>query len=155
MALSSQQKRVGLQIGLGLVIIVLCYVLYVSITGPYQEVLAQERETEQTRSRMGLARTALIRYREQTQRFPRTLDSLVMYVEQNQELRSELDSLYAGENFAPDSVIHSPRTGKEFQYQVSPDTARVDIYRLKDPDSEDQIGTTRLDVTEVNAASWE
>jgi hypothetical protein len=35
------------------------------------------------------------------------------------------------------------------------DTARVKTYLLKDPDSDDQIGTVEPDVTRLNAASWE
>lgn len=155
MALSSQQKRVGLQVILGIVIVVLAYVLYVSITAPYEAIRAQERATERVRQRMDLTRTALIRYRNQRNRFPNTLDSLAMFVSQNQPLRAELDSLSGIENFAPDSLLQSPRTGSAFEYETSPDTARVDIYRLRAPDSQDQIGTLELDVTQVNAASWE
>lgn len=154
MALSSDQKRMGLQVILGIVIVVLTYVLYVSITAPYEEVLAQQRMTERTRQRMDLTRTALIRYREQQGRFPGTLDSLAMYVAQNEQLRAELDSLANIENFAPDSLLYSPRTGERFEYAIN-DTSRVKIYRLRDPNSEDQIGTLQPDVTQVNAASWE
>ena len=152
--MSSDQKRVALQVVLGIVIVVLAYVLYVSITAPYEAIRAQERMTERVRHRMDLTRTALIRYRDEHGRFPATLDSLRMFVEQNKSLRAELDSLATVENFAPDSLLQSPRTGKQFEYAIN-DTARVPIYRLRDPDSQDQVGTLEPDVTQVNAASWE
>ena len=153
--MSSDQKRVILQIVLGIVIVVLAYVLYVSITAPYERVRAQERMTERVRARMDLAREALIRYRDQQGRFPNTLDSLVTHVSQRPAMRSDLDSLSNVQNFAPDSLQQSPRTGSAFQYETSPDSARVDTYRLRDPDSDDQIGTLEMDVTRVNAANWE
>lgn len=153
--MSSDQKRVILQVVLGIVIVVLAYVLYVSITAPYEQIRAEQRMTERVRERMRLTSDALITYRDQRGRFPNTLDSLATFVSQNPDLRSELDSTSNIENFAVDSLLQSPRTGKTFQYETSPDTARVDIYRLRDPDSQDQIGTLELDVTRVNAANWE
>lgn len=155
--MSSDTKRVALQVILGIVIVVLAYVLYVSITAPYEEIRAQERLTQRVRQRMDLTRTALIRYRDQRGRFPGTLDSLVMFVEQTPEVRAELDSLARQRgmsNFAPDSLTQSPRSGEAFEYAIN-DTSRVSIYRLRAPGSEDQIGTLEPDITQVNVASWE
>lgn len=148
---SRRNVRIGIQIVLGIIIVILAYVLYESITGPYAEIARQEELTERTRSRMDNIRQALIRYEEEYDRFPGTLDSLVMYLEENPNL---VDSLYNGENVTLDSLLYSPRTGNEFQYTVN-DTGRVDIYLLEDPDSGDRIGSDQPDVTEVNAASWE
>lgn len=148
---SRRNVRIGIQIVLGIIIVILAYVLYESITGPYEEIRRQEELTERTRSRMDNIRQALVRYEEEYDRFPGTLDSLVMYLEENQNL---VDSLYDGENVDLDSLLYSPRTGNEFQYTVN-DTGRVDIYLLEDPDSNDRIGSDQPDVTEVNAASWE
>ena len=152
---SSDQKRVILQVVLGIVIVVLAYVLYVSITAPYEQIRAEQRMTERVRARMRLVGDALISYRDQQGRFPNTLDSLRTFVAQNQQLRNNLSSEAEIQDFAPDSLLQSPRTGEPFQYETSPDSARVDIYRLRDPDSQDQIGTLDLDVTRVNAANWE
>lgn len=148
---SRRNVRIGIQIVLGIIIVILAYVLYESITGPYEEIRRQEELTERTRSRMDNIRQALVRYEEEYDRFPGTLDSLVMYLEENPNLA---DSLYDGENVDLDSLLYSPRTGNEFQYTVN-DTGRVDIYLLEDPDSNDRIGSDQPDVTEVNAASWE
>lgn len=148
---SRRNVRIGIQIVLGIIIVILAYVLYESITGPYEEIRRQEELTERTRSRMDNIRQALVRYEEEYDRFPGTLDSLVMYLEENPNL---VDSLYDGENVTLDSLLYSPRTGNEFQYTVN-DTGRVDIYLLEDPDSNDRIGSDQPDVTEVNAASWE
>lgn len=148
---SRKNIRIGIQIVLGIIIVILAYVLYESITGPYAEIERQEELTERTRSRMDNIRQALIRYEEEHDRFPGTLDSLVMYLDENPNL---VDSLYNGGNVNLDSLLYSPRTGNEFQYAVN-DTGRVDIYLLEDPDSDDYIGSDQPDVTEVNAASWE
>ena len=63
------------------------------------------------------------------------------------------DSLF-GPGFNPDSLLFSPRTGDRFVYALN-DTGRVAIYLLKDPNTEDQIGSAVPDVTQLNAASWE
>lgn len=152
--MSGDTKRIALQVFLGVVIVVLSYVLYVSITGPYQKVRAQERMTERVRQRMDLTRTALIRYRDARGRFPGTLDSLGMFIEQTPGLRTELDSAAGIQNFAPDSLFQSPRTGAPFEYALN-DTSAVQIYRLRAPGSNDQIGTLEPDVTMLNAANWE
>lgn len=152
--MSGDTKRIALQVFLGIVIVVLSYVLYVSITGPYQQVRAQERMTERVRKRMDLMRTALIRYRDARGRFPGTLDSLGMFIEQTPDLRTELDSASGIPNFTPDSLFQSPRTGEPFAYALN-DTSAVQIYRLRAPGSNDQIGTLEPDVTMLNAANWE
>lgn len=152
MASSSQGLRAGIQIGLGIVIVALAYYLYVSITEPYEAIEREQEITEQTRQRMGYIRQALIQYERDTDRFPGSLDSLISYMRADTTFSP--DSLYQGEDVNLDSLLYSPRTGNAFEYTVN-DTGAVDIYLLKDPDSEDQIGSTEPDPTELNAASWE
>ena len=153
MASNSQSIRVGIQVVLAIVIIGLAYWLYVSITEPWKVVERQAELTELTRERMDKVRAALIRYEERQSRFPATLDSLQMWVRTDSVIQLHSDSLF-GRNFNPDSLIYSPRTGKKFEYAVN-DTARVMMYELRDPDSDDVIGTLEPDPTELNAASWE
>ncbi|GIV61912.1 MAG: hypothetical protein KatS3mg044_0778 [Rhodothermaceae bacterium] len=148
-----QGIRVALQVVLGIVIVVLAYFLYVSITEPYKVVERQKELTRLTRERMSDVRTALVQYERVHKRFPLTLDSLVMWVKTDSFMLAKMDSLF-GHPVVPDSLPYSPRTGKRFEYAVN-DTARVKIYLLKDPDSNDQIGSLLPDVTLLNAASWE
>lgn len=154
MASSSQGLRTGIQIGLGIAIIALTYFLYVSITEPYEAIEREQEVTQQTRQRMDHVRKALIQYERETDRFPGSLDSLITYMRADTTFSP--DSLYQdieGE-VNIDSILYSPRTGSAFEYTVN-DTGAVDIYLLKDPDSEDQIGATDPDPTQINAASWE
>ncbi len=148
-----QGFRVALQIVLGIVIVILAYYLYVSITEPYKVIERQKELTRLTRERMDDVRTALVLYERDKNRFPLTLDSLVMYVKTDSLIRLRADSIFGGP-VNPDSLPYSPRTGKPFEYAVN-DTAKVKIYLLKDPDSNDQIGSLIPDVTLLNAASWE
>lgn len=153
MASSSQGIRVGIQIFLGIVIVALAYWLYVSITEPWEVVERQEALTQATRARMDDIRTALINYEREHDRFPLTLDSLVTYIEQDSVMQASRDSIF-GDTFTLDSLLYSPRTGQRFEYAVN-DTARVKTYLLRDPDTDDQIGTLDPDPTRLNAASWE
>ena len=153
MASSSQGLRTAFQVLLALAIIALSYWLYVSITEPYNEVERAKAITESTRDRMELVRTSLITYEREEDAFPGTLDSLVMWVRSDSFMVANRDSLL-GVNLTLDSLIYSPRSGKPFVYSVN-DTGRVAIYLLKDPDSEDYIGSELPDVTQLNAASWE
>ncbi|GIV59665.1 hypothetical protein GQ464_014170 [Rhodocaloribacter litoris] len=148
-----QGTRIALQVVLGIVILVLAYFLYVSITEPYQAVERQRELTRLTRERMDDVRQALVYYRQVNERFPRTLDSLVMFLKTDSLAQARTDSLF-GEPVNFDSLIYSPRTGKPFEYALN-DTSQVMIYLLKDPDSDDQIGSLIPDVTLLNAASWE
>ena len=153
MASRSQGLRIAIQIVLGIVIVVLAYFLYLSITEPYAEIERQEQLTELTRQRMDNIRQAMIRYEVVNERYPSTLDSLVMFIREDSLFSLRADSIF-GESVNVDSLPFSPRTGKRFELTVS-DTAQVAAYLLEDPDSDDQIGTLAADVTEINAASWE
>lgn len=153
MASGSQGLRIAVQVVLAIVIVVLAYVLYVSITEPYEAIERQRELTERTRVRMSDVRTALIRYDRQNDRFPGSLDSLTMFVRTDSLLSMKADSIF-GDDFVLDSLVYSPRSGRMFEYAVN-DTGRVATYLLKDPDSDDQIGTLSGDPTLLNAASWE
>lgn len=153
MASSSQATRTGIQILLTLVIIGLAYWLYVSITEPWKVVERQQELTRATRARMDDIRTALINYERQYDRFPLTLDSLVTFIRTDSLMTAKADSIF-GPGFMIDSLLYSPRTQKPFEYAVN-DTARVKIYLLRDPDTNDQIGTLEPDPSRLNAATWE
>ena len=153
MALNSHGVQVGIQVVLALVIVALVYWLYVSITKPYEAIERQQELTQMTRARMGSVRAAMIRYEELNNRYVTSLDSLVAFVRTDSLYRSAGDSIF-WPGFVPDSLVHSPRTGKTFVLSVN-DTSRVKTYLLEDPDSEDRIGTLEPDITKLNAASWE
>jgi len=153
MASSSQGLRTALQLVLAIVIVGLAYLLYVSITAPYEAVERQREMTQMTRARMGQVRAALGVYERSNGRYPGTLDSLMTYVHTDSFVVASADSLF-GEGFIADSLVYSPRTGRMFEYALN-DTGRVVIYLLKDPDTEDRIGALTPDITLLNAASWE
>jgi len=138
---------------LGIIIVGLAYFLYYSITEPYAEIERQQRITENTRQQMAHVRTALIDYERDSTTFPDSLDLLVQHVRNDSMMRTNPDSAF-GEPINIDSLVHSPRTGKQFQYTLS-DTGQVETYLLEDPDSDDRIGTLSGDPTKTNAASWE
>ncbi len=147
---SSQGTRIAIQVVLGIVIVVLAYFLYLSITGPWEGIEREEEMTELTRARMDDIRTALIDYELETGSFPGTLDSLRAFIDTS--LSSNVDSIF-GDEITIDSIFYSPRGG-QFDYAVN-DTAQVPIYVLRDPASEDSIGALEPDPTLVNVASWE
>ncbi len=149
---SSQGLRIAIQVLLGIAIIALVYWLYVSITAPWEAVERERAITAETRGQMNKVRLALITHERALDKFPSTLDSLIIWVRTDSATVANWDSLY-GVN--PDSMLYSPRTGNRFLYTLI-DTGRVAIYLLKDPDSDDQIGSTNPDdITTLNAASWE
>ncbi|SHK59144.1 hypothetical protein [Rhodothermus profundi] len=152
MATRGHITRLILQIVLGVVIVVLAYYLYLSITEPYEAVRREQELTRLTRDRMSDIRTALIRYELLYDHYPPTLDSLVAWIRQDSFMMAKADSIF-GPGFNLDSLIYSPRNGK-FEYVVN-DTGRVEIYYLKDPASDDYIGSLEPDITKLNAASWE
>src|SRR5699024_6442431 len=142
---------------LGIVIIVLGYILYHSIVDPYQKVIEREQMTKKVRYRMGNIRDALIRYERKTDSFPPSeggLDTLVQYIRTDSVMKLKADSLFQpldpSKEFNADSLVYSPRPPhKKFVYEVN-DTLRPPIYLLKDPDSEDQVGSLE-NTTKLNA----
>lgn len=153
MASSGQGLRIGIQVLLGIIIVALAYWLYLSITEPWKDVERDRALTERTRERMDDVRVLLIQYERANNRFPGTLDSLMMWVRSDSATTANPDSVL-GPDVVLDSLLYSPRTGDRFEYVVN-DTGRVGIYFLKDPNSDDQIGSLAPDVTLLNAASWE
>ncbi len=149
MASSSPGLKIVIQILLGIVIIALSYWLYVSVTGPWEEVERQKELRDRTRARMLMVSDGLRAFDKQNGRFPGSLDSLVTWMRQDSLGRTIVTG-----DLPSDSLLVSPRTGARFLYAVN-DTGRVVIYLLKDPDSEDQIGSETPDVTLLNAASWQ
>lgn len=153
MASTRSRIQAVLQLVLGIVIIYLVYLLYISITEPYEAVERRKAMTEMTRSRMDQVRTAMIFYQRENGRFVSSLDSLQMWVREDSVLSVAGDSIF-GAGFVIDSLIFSPRTGTMFELAIN-DSSRTHIYLLSDPDSDDTIGSLRGDITRLNAASWE
>lgn len=150
-----------ISIVLGVIIIVLGWYLYHSIVDPYQEVIEREQMTKKVRHNMGLVRDALVIYERRKDEFPPTeggLDTLVSFLKTDSAMVANGDSLFAplnpNETYKPDSLIYSPRPPhKKFEYTLN-DTLRPEIYVLKDPDTEDKIGSL-TETTMLNAGTWE
>lgn len=149
----SRSVRAGIQLLLVLVVGGLSYWLYRSLTDPYRTIEQEQAATERTRRRMMVIRAQMVHYETARGRYPSTLDSLVEFVKQDSS--DDLDGVsMSGPGIVPDSLPFSPRTGKPFILIVR-DTQGVATYLLKDPDSNDQIGTLTPDATRINVASWE
>lgn len=153
MAKQSKGSLIAIQAGLAVVILVLAYFLFDAITSPWAAIEREQALTNRTRTRMDNVRVALRRFEEENQRFPKSIDSLAMFVRSDSILASNPDSIF-GSSFNPDSFLYSPRSGRMFEYSLN-DTSRVKIYLLKDPDSDDHIGSALPDITQLHAASWE
>nr|BCX01245.1 MAG: hypothetical protein KatS3mg041_1291 [Bacteroidota bacterium] len=154
MASSQNTIQNLLKIVLAVLIVVLGYLLYRSITDPWREYERQQRMTELVRIRMDNIRTAEREFFRAFGRYTANWDSLIWFLKTDSLLQARLDSLfprYVGTRFIPDSLPFSPRTGKRFILFVN-DTAKV--YFLKDPDGPDFIGDS-VDGTRVHVASWE
>ncbi|MBP3192807.1 hypothetical protein [Natronogracilivirga saccharolytica] len=140
---------------LAVIIIILAWVLYDSITTPFEEVEQRREVTEQVRHRMMTVRDALVEHERNKDEFPQTLDDLVEWLKTDEDMVAKGDSLFEfrpPHEYNPDSLIYSPRTGNRFEYALN-DTIRPNIYLLEDPDSDDAIGS--LDRTTLrNAANW-
>ena len=151
--------ELGVRALLALVILVLIGVLYYVTVVPAQRAEASQLEAELVRERMGDVRTALITYRDSTNTYPSTLDSLVLFARTDSTLRSQIEGMDPEERrrpFSVDSLPYSPRTGARFNYEVDSDTSGTEIYWLSDPDMpEDSIGSRTPNPGLRNAASWE
>ena len=153
MASNARKIQSGIQVVLAIVIVGLCYVLYTSIVEPYQRVIRAQEVTEMTRERMDELRTSMIMYEREHGRFVSTVDSLVMWLRNDSLMSIKSDSIF-GKVLMLDSLAYSPRTGRAFELTIN-DTSDVAIYLLKDPDSDDTIGSLVPDLTLLHAASWE
>ncbi|MFV1980368.1 MAG: hypothetical protein ACC655_04375 [Rhodothermia bacterium] len=152
----SQKRKsslIAIQIGLGIVILVLAWFLYDSITSPWEAVLQEQRLTDLTRARMNQVRIALRHFDDVNDRFPGSIDSLVVFVTEDSIASANPDSFFNGP-FDPREFMNSARSGARFTYALN-DTGRVKVYYLKDPDSDDYIGSIEPDISALHAASWE
>ncbi len=140
---------------LAVVIIVLAWLLYDSITSPYQKVEEQREVTEHVRHRLTVVRDALVEHQRRNNQFPETLDDLVEWLKTNETMVERGDSLFKFRppyEYDPDALIYSPRTGNRFNYTLN-DTLRPNIYLLEDPDTDDAIGSLER-TTLLNATNW-
>jgi hypothetical protein len=151
--MASSGLRTGIQLGLAVVILGLSYLLYVSLTAPYEKIERQRELTEQARSRMQMVRTALMRYERTYDRFPGSLDTLKFYLRDSLSA-AERDSLFERSLPPIDTLLVSPRTNQRFDYALNEEEG-VPTYLLEDPGTDDRIGTLTGDPTEANVASWE
>ncbi|HIG74004.1 MAG TPA: hypothetical protein EYQ24_05355 [Bacteroidetes bacterium] len=156
--------RVAIQAGLVILIAVLAFFLYRSITEPYQEKLELERQTQIGRERLDDVRSALIAYRDVYDTYPSTLDSLSIFVAQDTaftppELEEELGRIteFSGAN----DLQVSARNGEALNYQVVQETdstgapTGVEIYWLQDPGAPgDSIGARDPNPSFRNRESW-
>ncbi|MDZ7681322.1 MAG: hypothetical protein U5J63_06290 [Fodinibius sp.] len=149
-----------LSVVLGIIIIGLGYYLYRSIVDPYQKVIEREQMTKKVRYQMGNVRDALVQYERKVGNFPPTkggLDTLVSWLKTDSLMVAQGDSLFSplneNETYDPDSLIYSPRPPHpKFEYTLN-DTLRPQIYLLKDPATEDKIGSL-TQTTQLNAGNW-
>ena len=159
--LANNAVRTGLQVVLALVILALVFVLYRTIREP-QEAYERELEiTEATRMRMIDLRDAMRTYEQRYDRYPGTLDSLITAIKTDSFLVAKRDSIFnlaeRDDPFSPDSLPFAARPGRpRFELTVV-DTSEVAVYLLRDPASDDFIGTDdpRRAAGMLNAASWE
>ncbi|MCY4000228.1 MAG: hypothetical protein OXF84_05390 [Bacteroidetes bacterium] len=149
----NQNVKIAIQAVMAVLIVVLGFWLYRSITEPWEAIERQQALTQMTRQQMVQVRTALTHYEREVDSFPATLDSLVLWLQTDSLVVANPNQIFDTE-INLDSLIYSPRTGNAFQYALN-DTGRVAIYQLMDPDSEDFIGSDIPDITLLNAASWE
>lgn len=155
-----EKRNQLLSIVFGIIIIVLGYMLYHAIVDPYQQVIEQQQMTERVRNRMANVRDALVQYKNRKGDFPPTeggLDSLVQFLKSDSLMVANGDSLFQElppSTYNPDSIVYSPRPPHErFEYVLN-DTLRPEIYVLRDPDTDDRIGSLER-TTLLNAATWE
>jgi len=150
------QRNSIISIVLSIVIIGLAYVLYDSITTPYQARVQQIEEQTRVRERLQNVRDALIAYQREKGKYPPSLDSIQVFLETDPKMIAGRDSLFTSKlnpTFDLSTFLFSPRTLNRFEYTLN-DTLRPMVYLLKDPDSDDLIGS--LDrTTRLNAPNWD
>ena len=153
-----QQRTNLLTLVLGVLVIVLSYFLYRSITDPYEAVVQEKAIQDNVRHRMELVRDALVLYNSRKGTYPPTaggLDTLVNFLKTDSLMVAKGDSLFkfnAPDSYSPDALIQSPRSQQRFTYTLN-DTLRPKVYLLEDPDSDDAIGDLKR-TTMLNAPNW-
>jgi hypothetical protein len=88
---------------LAVVIIVLAWLLYDSITTPYKQVEQQREVTEHVRHRMTVVRDALVEHQRRENNFPQTLDDLVEWLKTDETMVARGDTLF---KFRPPYQFH-------------------------------------------------
>lgn len=147
-----EQRNRIITILLLIVILGLGYWLYISITGPWQEVQKERQMTEQVRDRLMQVNSAIRYFNDRNNQFPPSLDSLMTFLQQDSVFQSNPTEILNVREFNPDTFFESPRTGNKFNYALN-DSARPPLYIIEDPDSDDHVGTlTRI--TDRGAPSW-
>jgi type II secretory pathway pseudopilin PulG len=155
MDIDKRNRIIGLV--LWVVIIGLGYLLFDSIYTPYQEVLEQRREQQMVRDRMEAIRDALIAYQRTNEQFPENLDQLVEFLRTDSLMVAQRDSLFAKPRSIPfdlDRFTYTTRVNAERFIYTRNDTLRPQIYLLRDPASDDRIGSMER-TTLLNAANWD
>jgi len=146
---------------LGIIIVGLGWWLYHSITAPYQVVVKKKKMTAAVRQNMENLRIGLIHYNRRFHHFPPTkggLDSVVNFIRTDSAMKINRDSLLRsdeedGYKWKLDSLAYSPRPPhKKFNYTLN-DSINPPLYVLKDPDSNDKIGSLSRP-TLLNAPNW-
>lgn len=153
------RRNTILSIVFAIIIVLLGWWLVRSIVLPYQQVEERQAMTEHVRFRMLNIRDVLIRYEQRNDRYPPTqggLDSLMDFMRTDSLMQIIGDSLLTANSpyqLNIDSLIYSPRPPHErFEY-ASTDTLIRPIYVLKDPGSDDQIGSL-TNSTLLNTPNW-
>lgn len=147
---------------LGVVIIVLGIFLYRSITEPYQKVLEQQRVTQEVRNQLITLRDMLVVHDRLESRFPQSLDSLFYFFDNSEKITRvnegairhymrNRDTVISHQGQLS-SLVYSYRTNNRFTYTLN-DTIRPQLYLLRDPDTDDHIGSLNR-TTLRNATSW-
>lgn len=150
------QRNSIISIILSVVIIGLSYVLYDSIVTPYQTRLAEIEAETRVRERMTSIRDVLIAYQQKKGKYPPSLDSILVFLETDKDMIAKRDSLFVtplNPTFDLATFLNSPRSNTRFEYALN-DTLRPMIYLLKDPDSDNLIGSLER-TTRLNAPSWD
>lgn len=158
--LANSTTRKVVQAVLGVVILILFYVLYQTITAPILTMEHERAITQESRERMDNLRRALIAYEREYTGYPSTLDSLVNVIRTDSFFVAQRDSIFSleeGRSLIIDSLMYSSRGGV-FDYRIGyDDSTNVWAYVIRDTATGDSIGTadpTRL-AGMRNAASWE
>lgn len=147
---------------LGVIIIALSFLLYDSITSPFQEVAELQEQRQQVRAQMVKVRDALVLHDRVEGNFPSSLDSLMIFLRTNRQIErgytGDLAHIIRGRDTVItqerriEFIMYSPRSNQPFKY-THVDTVRPQLYLLEDPDSDDHIGSlTRTNLR--NATSW-
>lgn len=151
------RRNTILSVVFAIIIVILAFVLARSIILPYNAVEERQAVTKHVRARMLNIRDALIHYEQHYDVYPPNeggLDSLVAFFAPD-SMQAIRDSLFYTDKHgvAQDSVIYSPRPPhKKFVYTKT-DTLIREIYVLKDPDTDDEIGSL-TNTTLINTPNW-